>query len=61
MKYFSLLHSNQEEKLTSQQFVNEMINIIKSKSIDWKDVKYNYLDYSNEYSQSTEEIVWKIK
>ena len=48
--FFDLLHSNgNTDKLTSMDFVNEMLEIIRSRSIDWKDVKYNYLDYSKDY------------
>jgi len=50
MDFFELLHSNDnKEKLNSMDFVKEMLEIIRCRSIDWKDVKYNYLDYSNEY------------
>ena len=48
--FYCLLHSNgNTDKLTSTDFVKEMTLIIKSRSIDWKDVKYNYLDYSQDY------------
>lgn len=54
MKYFEILNS-EGKKLNSMDFVKEMLEIIKSKSIDWKDVKYNYLDYLYEYDEFKKE------
>ena len=50
MNYFEALHPNDlKDKLNSWDFVKEMLEIIRSKSIDWKDVKYNYLNYLDDF------------
>lgn len=54
MKFFDYLNKD-GNKLSSMDFVHEMLEIIKSKSIDWKDVKYNYLDYLYEYDEIKKE------
>jgi hypothetical protein len=54
MKFFEYLNRD-GTKLSSMDFVHEMLEVIKSKSIDWKDVKYNYLDYLYEYEETNKE------
>ena len=54
MKYFDTLNK-EGNKLNSMDFVKEMLEIIRSKSIDWKDVNYNYLNYLDEYDDFKKE------
>jgi hypothetical protein len=58
MDYYDIMHPNHYgEMLSSWDFVSEMLEIIRSRSIDWKDVKYNYVDYTTEYLNKRKDLI----